>query len=389
MAVPPHSHPERRLTLVASDVAPIGGMERVAFEVCTRLLERGWHLTVIARSCALPAQEGLRFVRIRSPSRPVSLALLSDFVLGALALRRHRDGIVQTNNPTLPSRVDVVHVHFCEAAFRREAGFSRSRRSSPLYRLNSWLATNFALICERWCYRPGRIRRAVCVSHGVAREVAELYPRIADRVRTIQNGVDPEAFVRQEDERPLIRAELGLADEERLVLFVGGDWHRKGLRHAIEALAEAPHWKLAVLGTGDRREFDQLLDSTGVRDRVLFVGHVPNPARYYSGADAFLLPSYYEAFGLVGLEAAAAGLPLIVPNMSGCQDYVEHGVNGWLIERNGPLIAVRLRELEEDPDRQRAMGEAAARTARGFDWARITDAWEALYAELAVKSGAG
>ena len=117
----------RQLTLVASDVAPVGGMERVAYELCSRLLDRGWNVTVIARSCALPRQGRLRFVALRSPSRPVSLALICDFVLGSLALRRHRRGLVQTNNPVLPDRVDVIQAHFCEAAYRRRVGISRSR----------------------------------------------------------------------------------------------------------------------------------------------------------------------------------------------------------------------------------------------------------------------
>src|SRR6516225_4171222 len=127
MAATKDTPSSRELTLVASDVAPIGGMERAAFEICSRLLDRGWQVTVIARSCSLQPGPALRFVRIPSPSRPVSLALISDFVLGSLALARHGRGIVQTNNATIANRVDVVHAHFCEAAFRA-AGISRSRR---------------------------------------------------------------------------------------------------------------------------------------------------------------------------------------------------------------------------------------------------------------------
>ena len=74
-------------------------MERVAFELSSRLLERGWGVTVIARSCELPPHDRLRFIRLPSPSRPVSVALLCDFVFGAIALRRHRRGLVQTNTP--------------------------------------------------------------------------------------------------------------------------------------------------------------------------------------------------------------------------------------------------------------------------------------------------
>src|SRR5262249_30533590 len=137
--------PTRALTVVASDVAPVGGMERAAFELCSRLLERGWQLTIIARSCALPRQPRLRFVRLYSPSRPVSVALGSDLVLGSLALARRRRGVVQAINPIVSNRLDVVQAQFCEQAFRR-LGLSRSRRDTAVYRLNSWLASWLSML---------------------------------------------------------------------------------------------------------------------------------------------------------------------------------------------------------------------------------------------------
>src|SRR5262249_33079657 len=131
----------RQLTFVASDVAPIGGMERVAFELCTRLLERGWQLTVVARSCALAPSPRLRVVRLLAPSRPVSLALAASFVHGSLVLFRRPGQLVHTNNAVVANRVDVISVHFCERAYRERVGRTRSRRDNPLYRLNSWLAS--------------------------------------------------------------------------------------------------------------------------------------------------------------------------------------------------------------------------------------------------------
>jgi glycosyltransferase involved in cell wall biosynthesis len=382
-----HAPDERRLTVVASDVAPIGGMERVAFEVCSRLLDRGWRVTVIARTCALPTHERLRFVRIPTPPRPVSIALVGDILFGSIALHRHRSGLVQTNNPVLLSGVDVIHAHFCEAAYRRQVGVSRSRSSTALFRLNSWLASAIALLCERWCYRPQNVRRVVCPSRGLEREISQFYPRVGDLLHTIANGVDGEAFRRQDGERQKVRAELGLAAEDLLALFVGGDWHRKGLRYAVEALADAPRWKLGVVGAGDSPAFLESAQALGVEDRLMFLGSHRVVAPYYGAADAFVLPSRYETFGLVGLEAAAAGLPLIMPRLSGTEDYVQHGINGWLTARDGAAIAARLRDLE-DPDRRAAMSEAAVRSAQGFEWSRIVDQWEALYSEL-IEAGEG
>jgi len=366
---------------VASDVAPIGGMERVAFELTSRLLERGWTVTVIARSCALPRQEGLRFVRLRSPSRPVSLALLCDFVFGSIALRRHRAGIVQTNNPVLPNRVDVIHAHFCEAAYRRTVGLSRSRSTSPAHRLNSIFVSVFTMLCERWSYRPRRVRRVVCVSAGLSREISHNYPRVSQLVRVIPNGVDPPVEPGG-DRDPAVREQLGLSEDERLALFVGGDWHRKGLKYAIEGVAAAEGWWLAVVGAGNRHPFMDLAARLGVSERLIFVGAVSDPGPYYAAADAFVFPSHYEAFSMAAIEAAAAGLPLVVPRLNGTEDYVEDGVNGWFIQRDGAAIAHRLRELGRDPAARAQMGAAAARAAERFTWARILNEWESLYAEL-------
>jgi UDP-glucose:(heptosyl)LPS alpha-1,3-glucosyltransferase len=375
----------RRLTLVASDVAPIGGMERVAFELAGRLLERGWNLTVIARSCALPQRAGLRFVRIRSPSRPVSLALASDFVLGSIALARHRDGIVQTNNATMANHVHVIHAHFCEAAFRK-SGISRSRRANYAYRLNSLLASWISLGCERWSYRTGRVRRVACVSDGLAAEIRRSHPALGTAVRTIPNGVDVSSFAAGELEplRGRARADLGVGPQEHVALFVGGDWHRKGLRHAIEALPAAPGWSLLVVGEGDRSSFAARASELAVRARVTFLGGLDDPRRWYAAADALVAPSAYEAFPLVVLEGAAAGLPLIVPRMNGTEELVEDGVNGWFAARDGAAIAVRLRQLAADAELRSNMGAAARRSAERFDWERVVDAFEALYDELSA-----
>jgi glycosyltransferase involved in cell wall biosynthesis len=380
-----HLTPEagvRRLTLVSSDVAPIGGMERASFELCRRLLGRGWVVTVIARSCALPPQPGLRFVRLRSPSRPVSAALASDLVLGSLALRRHGSGLVQTDNPIIGNRVDVIRVHFCERAYRERVGISRSRRADRLYQLNSQIATAISLLCERWSYRPGRARTVAAVSSGLAGELTDFYPSIRSAVRTLPNGVDCAAFAAAAGRRDDVRAELGIAQDELLALFVGGDWHRKGLRHAIEGVAAAPGWRLAVAGDGDRAGFAQMAAEQGAGDRVTFLGQVAEPHGLYAAADALIFPSHYEAFSLVTLEAAAAGLPLLVTRINGTDELVDEGVNGWFVERDAASIAARLHELRHDAARHGAMRDAARTSAQRYDWERIADDFEQLYREL-------
>jgi UDP-glucose:(heptosyl)LPS alpha-1,3-glucosyltransferase len=373
--------PEKALTLVASDVAPVGGMERVALELCGRLLERGWDLTIIARSCTLPAGPRIRFVRILAPSRPVSVALAASWIHGSLLVLIHRRGLLQMNNPVLANRVDVVHAHFSERAFRERVAISRSSRPTLPYRLNSWLAAALELAAERWSYRPARLRRVVAVSQGLAREIAGYYPAVGDAVIAIPNGVDWQEFQRPAEERSVHRSRLGVGNGQLLALFVGGDWRRKGLRHAIAGVAGAPGWRLAILGEGDVESARRFASQVGAANLVEFIGR-GRPHGWYAAADALLLPSSYEAFSLVMLEAAAAGLPLLVPQVNGAEELVQEGVNGWFVPPAAEQIAQRLRELAADPARLEAMGSASREAARRFDWERVVDRFEQLYEEL-------
>jgi glycosyltransferase involved in cell wall biosynthesis len=289
--------------------------------------------------------------------------------------------VVQAINPIVSNRLDVVQAQFCEQAFRR-LGLTRSRRHTALYRLNSWLASWLSVLIERWSYRPGRVRHVACVSSGLARDVEGFYPRVRDRISVIPNGVDWVAFAGSTERRVGVRSQLGVSEDELVAVFVGGDWHRKGLAHAIEGIADADGWILTVLGAGDQGEFAALAAGRGAADRVRFVGKVAEPIPYYLAADALVAPSHYEAFSLAAIEGAAAGLPLIVPRMNGSEELVDHGVNGWFTPRDGAAIAERLRQLRDDPALRAAMSGAARRSAARFDWERVVDEFEALYVEL-------
>jgi glycosyltransferase involved in cell wall biosynthesis len=362
-------------------------MERVAYELCTRLLQRGWRLTVIARSCALAPNPRLHFVRLWAPARPVSFALAASFVHGTFALLRRRGELVHTNNAVVANRVDVISVHFCEHAYRERVRSSRSSRDNPLYRLNSKLASGVELLAESWCYRPSRVRRLACVSRGVAGELCEYFPAVSELTRTITNGVDRTYFAPDVELRTATRASLGVGDADLVALFVGGDWQRKGLRHAIEGIAGAPGWSLVVVGAGDETGFGRLAHELRIADRVVFTGKLADPRPFYAAADLLLLPSSYEAFPLVALEASASGLGLITPRINGTEELVQDGVNGWFTPAHGEAIATRLRELGEDRARLAAARAAARRASERYDWTRIVDRYEALYVELG--SGAG
>lgn len=373
-----------RVVFVANDVGGPGGMERQSEELVSRLLDAGHSVKVIARTCTLAGRDGLDFVRVRTPSRPFAVAYPAFFLVASLLATRRRGAMLHTTGAIIANRADVSTVHYCHHAAAAKVAGSRASRPSPLYRLNAALARIMSRAGEAWCYRPQRTRLLCGVSSGVGRELRSAFPSMRDAVRAIPNGVDSAAFRPDEASKRKVRAELGIDERAPLALFVGGDWERKGLSHAVDALAFAGGWQLAVAGPGDATPLISRARGAGTDSRLHFLGVVTNPQRLYTAADAFVLPTAYETFSLVTFEAAASGLPLLVTRVSGVDELLEDGGNGWFITRDAREIAGRLAMLRSDPGLARRMSEAARAAASCYSWDAMASGYMSLYEELAT-----
>jgi glycosyltransferase involved in cell wall biosynthesis len=372
------------VTIVAHDVGAVGGMERQLAELALGLRRLGHAVTVIARTCELPADAGVTFRRVPGPSRPFLLAYPWFMVVGSLAVRRWRRGVVQATGAIVLNRVDSIAVHCCHQAYRAMPG-----RPTRLFRWYGAVVGLVKRIAERSCFRANRAAEFVCVSDGVAEEVRAHYPEAAGQVVTIHNGVDTRAFapgVREHEARAL-RATLGIGPEQLVVAFVGGDWEHKGLRWAIEALAQAPDWELVVAGRGHAPRYRALADSIGVGARVHWLGVVRDVQVVYGLADAFVLPSSYETFSLVTFEAAASGLAILATAVNGVRELIEDQSNGFLIAPEPGEIAARLRRLAAEPALRERLGRAARQAALEFGWAEMVGAHHELYVRLSSTPG--
>jgi glycosyltransferase involved in cell wall biosynthesis len=367
------------VTIVANDIGSVGGMERVLAELITGLHGLGHNVTVIARTFAVPGADGIEFHRVRGPGRPFLLAYPWFVIAGSLAVRRWRRGLVQSTGAIVLNRVDVIHVHYCH-----QVGPANPSRSTRLFRGHARMVRLVKRVSERLCYRANSAATFVCVSEGVAEEMREHYPELADRVLTIHNGVDTATFGPGERRADAAALREGLAiDEHRLVAaFVGSEWERKGLRALLHALALAPEWDLVVAGGGDTESYQRLADSLGVGRAVHWLGVVSDVQPVYELADAFVLPSSYETFSLVTFEAAASGIPILGTPVSGVRELIRDGENGFVITREAPLIAERLRELAADPALRQRLGGNARQAASEFSWEATVAKHDELYARL-------
>ena len=367
------------VTIVAHDIGPVGGMERVLSELILGLRRRGDRVTVVARTCELPEGSGVRFHRVRGPARPFLVAYPWFLLAASLTVARRARGVLQVTGGIVLNRADVVSVHYCH-----QVGPANPSRAGALYRANIQLVRIAKRLSERAAFRRNREAVFACVSEGVAGEVREYYPTLAPHVIAIHNGVDLERFEpgRWSEQARAERQRLGVGERELVALFVGGEWERKGLRPAIAALAGAPGWTLAVAGDGDRSHFEALARSLGVLDRIRWLGVQREVAPLYAMADAFLLPTSYETFSLATFEAAASALPLLVTPVNGVRELLEPGVNGFFIDRRPEGISEALRRLADDPARRLEMGRAARRSSLRFGWENTVELHHRLYRRL-------
>jgi UDP-glucose:(heptosyl)LPS alpha-1,3-glucosyltransferase len=205
-------------------------------------------------------------------------------------------------------------------------------------------------------------------------------------ISVIPNGVDRAVFHASGDEceRRELRDRLGLPSSTFVVLFVGGDWDRKGLRFAIEAISKVADALLVVVGRGDIARFEELAIRLGAAKSVRFAGMQEAPEEYYRAADVFIAPTLYETFSMGTLEAAASGLPLLGTRTNGIEEMIDEGVNGFFIEADGDSVSARLVELRDDLAMRRAMSSAAAQTAARYDWDQIARAQLAVFQQAAA-----
>ena len=234
---------------------------------------------------------------------------------------------------------------------------------------------------------------AVCVSCVEEREqFLRLYGRPDGLVAIVAPGVQHAFFA--PGDRGGARNAIDEPDDVPIVLFVGRIQPLKGPDVAIRALAEMQdtRTRLLVVGGASGLEGDAeterahaLVDELGLHDRVLFVPPQPHHilSTYYRAADVVIVPSRSESFGLVALEAAACGIPVVAAAVGGLQSLVDDGDTGFLIEGRDPRrYAAAVDRILADEELATSMGAAAVARARSYTWRAAADRLRVLYCQI-------
>jgi UDP-glucose:(heptosyl)LPS alpha-1,3-glucosyltransferase len=372
---------------VSREIGLRGGSESVAFQLHRAWLSQGVDARVVtSEATESEAREGVAFVMprlmgwlTRSLSPHLSTLFAAPlFTVAATirAWRSRRSGIVLSHGDSLTGDVCIVHaLNSASLAEKRRAGYY----GWLLNPINLWLALR-----DRWMLGGRRYRRIVAISDRVGRQLKEFYDVPDDRIVMIPNGIDLSRFHPENVKaRSNVRQSLGIAADSPLVLFVGSQYRLKGLEFAIRALAEMQTRAiLLVVGADNAGPYHRLAEQMGVAARVIFAGARQDLPVIYPAADAFVLPTLYETFALVCLEAMASGVPVLACPVGGIEDYLRDGENGLNIQRDAGDIARKLDLVLSDPDLHARLRAQGLSTVRNYTWDAIADQYLNLFAEL-------
>ncbi len=294
------------------------------------------------------------------------------------------------------SGADVIHAHSHRYGHVLQAAAVSRKTGIPLVISTSYhpadrreSARNRALLrLDDFAFgmTAYRVARAIVVQSELeASLLREFAP--ADRLRILPPGVDLEEWSHPESDRP-----DGIDLPPEYLLFVGRIASNKGLPNLIDALAAIPPTErrpLVLMGSdwGERAQLEAQARRLGVAESLRFLGHVPERAGYravFRRASALVLPSEWEAYGFVLLEAMAARTPIVATSVGAVPEVVGQGRLGRLVPYGDPAaLAAAIREVLTDADGTRRRVEDGAAHVRGLDWSASAEGFRALYREVA------
>lgn len=298
-----------------------GGAERVLVDIATRLPGD-------FKSIGVAMQEGWTSAELRKCGIPVTvMPLQRAFDAGwarrfARFLRAEQVDVVQSHEFT-------ANVYACVGA--RLAGIPIV---CTTHGKNYWPFALYRRVAYRWVSRTAA--RFIAVSDDLGRFIASTLGIPQSRITIIRNGIDPDMFAPDAVVRRRVRLELGLRDEQPLLLACGELSEVKGhavlLRALPNVLAARPGAMLAVAGDGPlRQQLEALAASLGITSSVRFLGFRRDVPDLLRAADVFVMPSLSEGLPLAILEAMAAEVPIVATEVGGIPELIRPGHTGWLV----------------------------------------------------------
>ena len=375
------------ITLIPDGYLPMtGGGELVVYNLSKQLLKKGHNVNIITprypRFKSRELIDGIIVDRVSICSTNASLIRRVGFTLYAVCkiwrlLKKNRTEIMQIHY--------VGFLAFSILLLSYIYKFKLVVRLSGSDVLFDLLA--FASARNIWVLRKilKRADYVVTCSHSLLIDAQKRIPEIKGKSTVIYNGVDRDKFNRAKKyihTRPYI-------------LSVANFKHYKGQDILIMAFKDiAEKYKnidLILVGDGKMKEnCQQFAGLLKLQDKVIFMGRISDRkkiAELFNGCEFFVLPSRYETFGIVNLEAMAAGKAILATNTGGVPEFVKNGINGILVNpKEDKTLTEEMMRLLEDVNLRNRLGENGKKMANWYSWQRMTDEYLNIYRKILNES---
>lgn len=368
-----------KIALVFPQINRRGGVERVLLEAANFLQSRGHHVHLFANDYEsrslndqvtthdVPSASRVRLLnsmgfRKRCADRMASTNIEFD-VMGTCGVLAPDDAVVW---------VQSVHAAWIDIARSQRGLLGRlKQRFNPFHPC--------ILRREAYYFRNRRYRKLIALTERVKSDLVRYYGVPEDDIVVVNNGFNPTEFstdVRRKH-RERVRHKLGYRSGDRVIVFVANELERKGfgpLLRAVHRLND-PSLHLLAVGKLNAASYADEIGQLGMTNRVQFTGPTSNVAHYYAGSDLFALPTTYEAWGLVIVEAMACGLPALTSRLAGAAVAVREGQTGELLDDPSDVgeVATKLRTLLE---RGTPTPQAISDSVRDYAWPNMLERYE-------------
>lgn len=351
-----------------------GGIETYLENLCLSLRQRANLSVVVAnhgKNAGTEVSDTVRGVHVQRVSTPIHFA--SAPICPSLNRHINKDGF------------DIVHVHVPNPTAIM-AWLTSKRRGRLVVSYHSDTVRQRVLGAMFEPFQQMFLRQAhaiIAASPDYLRSSQTLAPHL-DRCHVIPYGIPMSQSTVRREEVEQIRSQYG----SDLLIAVGRLVYYKGFEYLIRAMASVPKGRLLLIGDGPEREtLQRIAYSCGVANRVVFLGSVPDTAPYYSASTLFVLPSVArsEAFGIVQIEAMAAGLPVINTGLDSGVPFVSlHGKTGLTVPpKDSASLAGAINLLLADEKLRTTYGLAARiRALEEFTVERMTERTLSLYEQV-------
>ena len=362
------------LAVVFPKASVTGGVERIALEL---LRFEATRRSACFVGESLDADENLAFAPV-SPSRvPRSFRPLAFRRSAAAVLRELAPATTMSLGVNCPPG-DVYWVNSVHRAWLEDGGDLIVRGMKvPAVLRRALLRHQVLLRLERDYFVNHRPRAIVCTSERDVRDLQRLYHVPAELIQLIPHGYDGQVFApaHRAALRDKVRDEIGATRDDIVVLMIANEWHRKGLGTLLESVAALRDARVRIdlVGAKAPDDYRPLAQRLGLAERLRWHGATRDVARFHAAADVFALPTTYEPFGLVIIEAMGSGLPVITSRLAGAASAIDDGRNGLLLDdpRDTGRLTTQLGRLLDAAERERMGAAAAVAAAAGYEWNQV------------------